>query len=206
MCVQFMIQRSLKEIGVLFGARVTEEFEFRPHVFPRYFAPVIGMNSGERVIKPYAFGLIPHFEKNEKPKMVFHNARVETLQEKPSFKGPFQTSRCLIPLESFLEYIWETESKKWVARFHPKEGGILAAAGLFQVWVSPSGERVPTFTMITREASPFILEIGHDRSPFFLKPEFYDSWMTPGRRSPEDLNAVLKNGALEVDLAVERLA
>ena len=204
MCVQFMIQRSLKEISALFGARVLEEFEFRPHVFPRYRAPVIGMSAGERVMKPYAFGLIPYFEKNEKPKMIFHNARVETVSEKPSFKGPFQTSRCLIPLESFFEYIWETDTKKWVARFHPKDDAVLAAAGLYQVWKSPKGERVPTFTMITREAPPFILDVGHDRSPFFLKPSFYDAWMTPGKRDPDELKGVLSQGALEVDLSVER--
>jgi putative SOS response-associated peptidase YedK len=199
-----MIQRSLKDLGVLFGAQVPQEFEFRSPVFPRYQAPVIGMVGGGRVIKPYAFGLIPHFEKNPKPKMVFHNARVETVSEKPSFKWAFQTSRCLIPLECFLEYIWETENQKWVARFFPKESGVLAAAGLFQTWKSPSGELIPTFTMITREASPFILEVGHDRSPLFLKPEAYDSWITPGKRDSQELKSILAQGMMDVDLAVER--
>ncbi|NDG83563.1 MAG: SOS response-associated peptidase [Proteobacteria bacterium] len=204
MCVQFMIRKSLDEIGVHFRAAIPAPFEFRDHVFPRYPAPVVGWSEGRRVVKPYFYGLIPHFEKNPKPKLILHNARVETLHEKPSFKEAFASRRCLIPMESFLEYVEGPDGKKRLVRFHRDQGEWLVAAGLFSLWRSPSGEPVPTFTMITREPTPFIRETGHDRSPFFLDSSEWDSWIEPGRKEPQELYGILSRGGIEFDLKADQ--
>ena len=129
MCVQFMIRKSLEEIGVHFRASVPAAFGFRTHVFPRYPAPVVGWSNGGRVVKPYVYGLIPPFEKNPKPKLILHNARVETLHEKPSFKAAFAAHRCLIPMDSFLEYVPGGEGGKRLVRFHRRDGGLLVLRG-----------------------------------------------------------------------------
>jgi len=204
MCVQFMIRKSLEEIGVHFRASVPAAFGFRTHVFPRYPAPVVGWSNGGRVVKPYVYGLIPPFEKNPKPKLILHNARVETLHEKPSFKAAFAAHRCLIPMDSFLEYVPGGEGGKRLVRFHRRDGGLLVAAGLFALWRAPSGDPLPTFTMITREPSAFIRETGHDRSPFFLDSREWDAWIEPGRKESGDLYAILSRGSIELDLAVDQ--
>jgi putative SOS response-associated peptidase YedK len=204
MCVQFMIRKTARELSVLFGADLNEDFEFKSHVFPRYRAPVIGMHQGRRQIKPYSFGLIPPFEKNQKPKMVFHNARVETLHEKASFRGPFSKQRCLIPLEFFFEYLPSLEERPVLARIYPKDGAILAAAGLYSQWKSPAGEMTPTFTMITRPAPEFILDAGHDRCPYFLTPAAHDAWLSGVGSGPHDWYQVLEAGRLDPEFDMER--
>jgi putative SOS response-associated peptidase YedK len=206
MCVQFMIRKSARELSVLFGAELSEDFDFKPHVFPRYRAPIVGMHQGQRLVKPYFFGLIPAFEKNLKPKMVFHNARVETLHEKASFRIPFSKQRCLIPLEFFFEYLPGLGGRPVLGRIYPKDGAVLAAAGLYSQWRSPEGEIVPTFTMITRPAPDFILEAGHDRCPYFLKDSAYDSWLSGAGSGPDEWYQVLESGRLDPAFEIERLS
>lgn len=203
MCVQFMIRRSLKELSLIYRAEVPEEFDFKPHVFPRYMAPVIGWNGTARKIKPYAFGLIPHFEKNVRPKSVFHNARVETVHEKPSFKKAFVKQRCLVPLDSFLEVIWEESGGNHLSRFFPESGGLLTAAGLYSTWRSPEGALLPSFTLLTREAPEFIRDAGHDRCPVFLRPEAFSEWLEGGEMAPAELFRILEQGRDEVRFAEE---
>jgi putative SOS response-associated peptidase YedK len=205
MCVQFMIRRTLDEISRLYGAQVPEEFEFKPHVFPRYRAPVIGWGGQGPVIKPYHFGLIPFFEKNSRPKSVFHNARIETVHEKPSFRKAFLKQRCLVPLDSFLEVIPEESGGNHLSRFFPESGRLLTAAGLYSTWRSPEGERIPTFTLLTREAPPFIRTAGHDRCPVFLREECLPDWIEGGEKRADELFRILEQGAEEVAFAEERI-
>ncbi len=203
MCVQYRIKRSLKELSILYGADLEREFEFKERVFPRYEAPVLGVHQGRKLLKPYFFGLIPFFEKSAKPAMVFHNARVETLHEKPSFRGAFPKQRCLIPLDEFFEYLPAPDGKKNLARIFPAGGGILTAAGLYSRWESPEGHQLPTFAMITRPAPSTILEAGHDRCPFFLRPESFDSWLSGEGAGPVDWYQVLESGRYDPSFDLE---
>ena len=91
MCVQFMSSKSLTDLAKIYSAEAEEEFEWKTHLFPKYPAPVIIEQNGVRKIVSMNFGLIPSFEFNEKPKMVLHNARSETLKEKASFKKAYLT-------------------------------------------------------------------------------------------------------------------
>lgn len=202
MCVQFMSNKSLTDLAKEFSAKVDEPFEWKPHVFPKYPAPVLIESKGKLLITKMNFGLIPFFEKNEKPKMIFHNARVETIAEKPSFKKAFQTQRCVIPLSSFFEYIWEDDKNKWVANFSEKTGKTLVAAGIWNAWRSPSGIVLNTFTMITREPPKFILEVGHDRSPFFIEHDASAQWISPGVEEPADLFKTLQKIKVEPEFAL----
>lgn len=206
MCVQFINQQTLGVLSDRYQAKIPFFFDWKPHVFPRYPAPVIIMKDGAREIRQMQFGLIPYFEKNLKPKMVFHNARSETLKEKASFKKPYAETRCLIPLDSFLEYIWTSEKEKWVARFHQKDDSPLVAAGVWSHWKSPEGKYITTFSMITREPPPFVLETGHDRCPLFLKPDYFDAWLSRETKDYATLDRLLMEGRADPDLSVDQFS
>jgi len=204
MCAQFMIAASLKKIAEKYKAQIRDEDLWKPHVFPRYRAPVIINDGDSRVIRLMSFGLIPFFEKNDKPKKVFHNARSETLSEKISFKRAFTETRCLVPIESFFEYIWENDHDKWIAKIFPKNDGFMTAAGLWNQWKPPIGEPVNSFTIITKSPPPFIENIGHDRCPLWLGESDFDEWLVDEKKSPKDLNNILSH-AIDYDYDFEKM-
>lgn len=199
MCVQFLISSNLKALAREYGAVWDGDFEWKPHVFPRYIAPVL-LGGEKPTIKPMAFGLIPFFEKEEKPKMVFHNARVETAAEKPSFKRPFSETRCIVPIESFFEYVPGPAGKKRRVQFLPTDKSILSAAGIWSVWTPPSGAApINCFSILTTEPPQFIKEAGHDRCPYFLRREAVEEWIKPAANKPAALREILNNGAAQID-------
>jgi len=50
-------------------------------------------------------GLIPFWAKDAKAGYKMINARAETIAEKPAFREPFQSRRCLIPADGFLRMV-----------------------------------------------------------------------------------------------------
>lgn len=198
MCVQFLITSNLKALAREYGAVWDGEIEWKPHVFPRYIAPVV-VGGEKRLIQPMSFGLIPFFAKEEKPKMVFHNARVETVAEKPSFKRPFVEARCIVPVESFFEYVPGPNGKKQLINFAPEEGGMMSAAGIWSIWRAPSGTSLTTFSILTTEPPEFIARHGHDRCPLFLSADAIDGWLDPKVRDPQLLQTRLVSGAAQIN-------
>ncbi len=99
------------------------------------------------------------------------NARLETLTEKPSFRGLVNTRRCLILADGFYE--WKTENGGKYPVYITLDGGKpFAFAGLWQ-----EGD-VPSCTIITQEASSILQPI-HHRMPVILTPETEELWLSP---------------------------
>ena len=199
MCVQFLITSNLKALVRGHGAVWDEDFDWKEHVFPRYIAPIMVRAEGIRRIKPMAFGLIPFFEKEEKPKKVFHNARAETVAEKPSFRKSFTHSRCIVPIESFFEFVPGAAGKKRIAKFSPADGSLLTAAGIWTVWAAPSGSKITCFSILTTEPPPQIEQAGHDRCPLFLREDAIDNWLEPEEHRADALLGIMHSGAADID-------
>jgi putative SOS response-associated peptidase YedK len=51
------------------------------------------------------WGLIPHWAKEEKTAYKMINARMETLTQKPAFRGLLAAHRCMIPASGYDEFI-----------------------------------------------------------------------------------------------------
>lgn len=193
MCVQFMIKAKLSTLARLYDAECPEEFTWKPHVFPRYPAPAIVVQDGRRSVCQFHFGLIPFFEKESKPKKVFHNARLETVAEKVSFKRPYLESRCVIPLESFFEYVSDESGRKKRIMFAQRDGEMLHTAGIYNIWKSPEGAVVPSFAIITTEPPQVVRDAGHDRCPLFLSLESAADWLSEGKKSAPELAKLIES-------------
>lgn len=204
MCVQYLFTHPIDKLTGLYKATLSKEITFKPHVFPRQNAPVIIQKNNENIITLMQFGLIPFFEKEIKPKKVFHNARIESIHEKISFKKAFFQTRCLIPLDSFFEYIWTSEREKYIARFFPKSKEILTAAGIYSLWKSPENKTIASFSMITKEPYPFIKKTGHDRSPLFLKEKHFQKWVDQNVNDFKDL-AKITSDYSDIEFDMEKL-
>ena len=192
MCVQYKVQTEAQSLLRQLRATRQGDLPWPGHVFPRYAAPVAAWGKGGRVLRTMRFGLVPFYEKSAQPKRVFHNARSETIAEKPSFRQPFLERRCLVPMAGFFEYIWVSDKDNWLAWFAPEDGRLLVSAGIWHPWRGPEGAVVDSFAIVTRDPPESISRAGHDRCPVFLPETAWDDWLDPSQRDLEQLAALMR--------------
>lgn len=156
----------------------------------------------ERQLRVVRWGLVPSWAKDIKIGSRLINARVETAHEKPAFRRAFARRRCLLPADGYYEwYVPEREKDKKRPRkqpflIRPADGGILAMAGLYELWRDgsvPDGEPgawVWSATVITTQAEDDLGRI-HDRMPMLVEPQGWDAWLDPELTDPEEVRALL---------------
>lgn len=107
------------------------------------------------------------------------NARVETLNDKASFKHLVQHQRCIIPSTGFFEnQTIETHKKPFF--IFPKNGVFFHMAGLYDLWTDVATRQTyHSFTVITTEANAMMAEIHNTkkRMPLMLPEEQLDSFL-----------------------------
>ncbi len=137
------------------------------------------------------FGLIPRWAKEEKVPFATHNARIETLLEKPTWKDAFLKRHCVIPMSGFIESIYTGKHAGFCVEIAAPDKGILFAAGIWEAWENKkSGEVLESFSVITRDPYPQVQKVGHDRSPIFLSLDGIKTWLKmkgPGEKQIKDL-------------------
>jgi putative SOS response-associated peptidase YedK len=131
-------------------------------------------NREQNRLSYFKWGLIPSWAKDPAIGNKMINARAETITEKPSYRTPLRSQRCLVPSDGFYE--WKQNGKKVPYRIFLKEPRIFSFAGLWEKWKGPDGNLVNTFTIITIAANDFMKSI-HERMPVILSPEDEKRWL-----------------------------
>ncbi len=151
---------------------------------PTMDAPiVIASKEGERRLGLARFGLVPHWAKDLSVGVRMLNARMETVAEKPAFRDALARHRCLVVADGFYE--WQREGKLKVPHyFHLPDGSPFAFAGRWAVWRNAEGERVTSFTIVTRAAEGVVVPF-HDRMPVILTPDVYGAWLDREATRPD---------------------
>lgn len=174
MCGRLTLARSDEILAARFGATI-------PPIAPRYniapMQPLLLIRRGieGREATFARWGLIPSWAKDPKIAASCFNARSEGVAEKPAFRGAFRRKRCLIPADGFYEWTGPSKDRRPV-RFHLRDGGPFAIAGLWDRWVDSDGGAIETATLITCAPNELVAGV-HDRMPAILKPEDYDEWL-----------------------------
>lgn len=171
---------------------------------PRYNAApgqqqlILRAHDGRREIVPARWGLIPRWAKDPSIASKLVNARAETAREKPAFRDAFVKRRCVIPADGFYEWGGKKGARQpfW---FHPKAGGLLCMAGLYESWKDPeTGEQERTFTILTTPANEVVGRL-HDRMPALLDMAELDAWLgAAGANTGTDVEALLRPAAASV--------
>jgi putative SOS response-associated peptidase YedK len=93
--------------------------------------------------------------------------------------------RCVIPVTGYYEWRknpGQRETTPFLVR--RKDGEMLSLAGVWESWVSPDGEVVESFAIVTCDAQGFVRDI-HDRMPLALREQDIEPWLDPhARRDP----------------------
>ncbi|QNN51931.1 SOS response-associated peptidase [Nocardioides mesophilus] len=156
----------------------------------------------ERQLRVLTWGLVPFWAKDPAIGNKMINARMETVHEKPAYRRAFASRRCLLPADGYYEW-YATEQKTKSGKplkqpffIHPADGGVMAMAGLYEIWRDPTrAEDDPerfrwTCTVITTRAEDVVGHI-HDRMPMLVEPERYADWLDPTVSDPEQLKSLL---------------
>ncbi len=176
MCGRFSFAAMDEMIKERFGVRVrTAIYKARYNCSPTQDLAVIS-NENPCELEFFRWGLIPCWSKEPAIGNRMINARSETVTEKPSFSNAFRKRRCLVPADSFYE--WKKNGKKVPYRILMKDESLFAMAGLWDQWVTPEGDILRTFTILTTVPNSLLAGI-HDRMPVILSPEDEKRWLAP---------------------------
>lgn len=137
------------------------------------------------------WGLIPAWFKDSDFKEIAAmtlNARIESVNEKASFKHLLHRQECIIPSTGFFE--WKHVGKEKIPYFiYPSTGSIFSMAGLYDSWINPiSGLQHKTFSMLTCPANSVMEEIHNTkkRMPLILEPNQENQWLE-GKLNTDDM-------------------
>ncbi|HWJ83228.1 MAG TPA: SOS response-associated peptidase [Nocardioides sp.] len=146
-----------------------------------------------RQLRVLRWGLVPSWAKDPAIGNRMINARMETVAEKPAFRKAFASRRCLLPADGYFEW-YPTEQKgksgkplKQPFFIHPKDGSVLAMAGLYEIWRDPTrdpddrddpGRFLWTCTVLTTDAPDELGRI-HDRMPLLVPRDRRTAWLDP---------------------------
>jgi putative SOS response-associated peptidase YedK len=187
-CGRYTLTVDQEALSVALGVEGLLHPRPRYNIAPTQEVPVVAAPQDMPEARIMRWGLVPSWAKDPAIGNRLINARSETASEKPSFRGPFRRSRCLVPADGFYE--WRAErGRKLPFWIHLEEGGVFTMAGLWDRWRPPSGPEVESFTILTIDANELLRPI-HPRMPVILPPEARMAWLD-GEAPEPALKAVL---------------
>ena len=182
------------------------EFKFPEsfNVAPTQRVPVIRQKPQGRVLELLRWGLIPFFAKGEPGKYSTINARIETVETSPSYRGPWKRGqRCLIVTRGFYEWHTNDDGRKLPYFIHLADQPLFAFAGLWDRSVKADGTAIESAVIITMPANKLMHDIHNSgsnphRMPAILRREDQDTWLTG---SVDEARTVLKEYAADLMVA-----
>jgi putative SOS response-associated peptidase YedK len=198
MCGRYVSRRSPDELAKEFAVQhVAIDDPIGPdyNVAPgkQVYAILERARDGEirRQLRTLRWGLVPSWTKDPKTARKSINARIETAAEKPSFRQAFARRRAILPADGYYE--WHNKQPYYL---HPGDGGVLAMAGLYELWHDPDLPREDpagwlwTTVVLTTEATDDVGHL-HDRAPLVVPRAEYDIWLSPEVSDTEELRGLL---------------
>lgn len=197
MCGRFSLTATPQEVQEFFDLVELEGFPARYNIAPTQpilvvlssEKPLPGSNLPDRRAMLVRWGLLPSWVKDPNDFPLLLNARAETAIGKASFKAAMRHRRVLVPASGFYEWHRpdkESGEKSQAYWIRPKNGKIVAFAGLMETWASADGSEVDTGAILTTGANSTIGQI-HDRMPVVIKPEDFSRWLDCKSQEPRDV-------------------
>ncbi|MEE9167741.1 MAG: SOS response-associated peptidase [Candidatus Neomarinimicrobiota bacterium] len=187
----------MKEVFTIKHWEKEEYYSRRYNIAPTQTSPIL-LSNGDRHVKLMRWGLVPSWAGEIPQGSQMINARAETVMEKSSFRRLVPRRRCVVLTDGFYE--WKKEGMSKVPHYiHDPDGGILPMAGLWDIWTSPEGDELRSYTIITTEPNSQLESI-HNRMPVILQTSDLDLWLRTDEHRPNEAITLLKpyEGQLEI--------
>jgi len=141
---------------------VNDTDNFNAH--PQQKLPVIKSYTNGKTVESLQWGLTPSWA-NEKEIMPLINARLETLNEKRSFKNLIKNNRCLVVADGYYEWKREKMSKQ-PYYFSRLDNQTIFFAGIYKDY---------QFVIITMQANFNVIDI-HHRQPVIINKDAFNDY------------------------------
>ena len=156
MCGRYVVNNPVFKTSKLVKSAIQVEDIENYNAHPYQKLPVIKKYKNGNTLENLKWGLIPSWAKNKDFKALI-NARLETIDEKISFKRLIKLKRCLAVADGFYE--WKRNDKEKIPHyFLRKDKKTIFFAGIYEN---------DEFCLITEEAKENIKEI-HHRQPVII--------------------------------------
>jgi len=184
MCYRTKLNSELSKIEKSFNARFVDSDKYKPQLEINGFSfklnPVI-LDEDRGHITMANWGLIPFWAKDDKIKKMTLNARIETADQKPAYRGVVK-NRCLILADGYYEWQWLDPKGKEKQKYliMPKDQEVFGFAGFYSDWTNPeTNEKITSYTIATTEANELMSEIHNNkkRMPIIIKEKDRNEWL-----------------------------
>lgn len=173
-------------------------------IFPGWYAPVMVMEDGNRVVKPMRYQCRPAGKPAQYDFQYpgTYNARRDNLEG--FWKGLFGYTHGIALVSAFYENVSRhamehrelapgEKEENVILEFHPEPAQTMLVACLWSHWTAPGQPDLLSFAAITDEPPPEVAAAGHDRCIIPIKPENIDAWLNPDPKDLAGLYAVLQD-------------
>jgi putative SOS response-associated peptidase YedK len=188
--------------GKLADLRRTELTGEDSRIFPGWYAPVMIMENGKRVVKPmrYQCRLAGKPAQYDFQFPGTYNARRDNLES--FWKGLFGYTHGIALVSAFYENVSKhamehrelapgEKEENVILEFRPEPEQTMLVACLWSHWQAPGEPDLLSFAAITDNPPPEVAAAGHDRCIIPIKAEHLDAWLNPDPRNLAALYAIL---------------
>jgi putative SOS response-associated peptidase YedK len=176
------------------------------NVAPTQAVPIVRIRGAMPEGAMVRWGLVPYFTHGEPPAYATINARVESFERTPSYRGPWQRGqRCIQLASGFYEWHLDSSGRKHPYFISVADQELFGFAGLWDRSVKPDGTEVESCVLLTLPANELMTDIHNGgshphRMPAILRAEDREAWL---RGSPAQARAALKPYPASLMLAYE---
>lgn len=176
---------SLDELGSsLEPGEVGADLDLAPdyNVAPGTMQPVVVWDDllGMRTLRMMFWRMLPPFCTDPKKfKLDTINASAEKLLSSNMWKKSFLYRRCLVPVDSFVEWRRVNSKTKVPFVFGMETDEPFALGGIWQHWRSPDHKtEMDTFAIVTVEPNEILHDLtNHNRMPLIVPKRDYERWL-----------------------------
>jgi len=189
-------------LGKLSDLRRTELNGEDSRIFPGWYAPVMIVENGRRVVKPMRYQCRlagkPAFYDTKFPGT--YNARRDSLGG--FWREQFGSTHGIMIANAFFENVSRhrlegrelapgEKEENVILEFRPRPTQDMLIACLWSKWQAPGEPELLSFAAITDEPPAEVAAAGHDRCIIPIKPENVEAWLNPASSNLPAMQAIL---------------
>ena len=179
MCGRYVITKPVEKTIKIVKSSTTVKDDENFNAHPSQALPIIKSYSNGKTLELAKWGIVPSWAKQKDFRPLI-NARIETIDEKVTFKKLIKFYRCVVIADGYYE--WQrVENKKIPYYIFRKDKKNVYLAGIFQE---------NEFCIITQKASTILKKV-HERQPVILNEQDINKYLNLELNGFEVLNNII---------------